>query len=56
VVKLVKYLPMHRVRPAVLTVANPSVPLRDESLVADVPASVEVERARTLEPGYAAKQ
>jgi glycosyltransferase involved in cell wall biosynthesis len=56
VVKLAKYLPLHGVRPAVLTVANPSVPVRDESLLADVPAHVEVERARTLEPGYSAKQ
>jgi glycosyltransferase involved in cell wall biosynthesis len=56
VVKLAKYLPHHGVRPAVLTVANPSVPLRDESLLRDVPAGVEVARARTLEPGYAAKR
>jgi glycosyltransferase involved in cell wall biosynthesis len=56
VVKLAKYLPLHRVRPAVLTVANPSVPLRDESLLRDVSASVEVKRVRTLEPSYRAKQ
>ncbi|MGH7272817.1 MAG: hypothetical protein ACREJ3_20495 [Polyangiaceae bacterium] len=30
VVKLAKYLPHHGVSPAVLTVKNPSVPLRDE--------------------------
>jgi glycosyltransferase involved in cell wall biosynthesis len=56
VAKLAKYLPVHGVRPAVLTVANPSVPVRDESLLADLPAGLEVARARTLEPGYGAKQ
>lgn len=56
VVKLAKYLPQHGVRPAVLTVRNPSVPLRDESLLADVPPGVPIERATTLEPGYGAKQ
>ncbi len=55
VVKLAKYLPLHGVRPSVLTVRNPSVPLRDESLLADVPLDVPVERAPTLEPGYRAK-
>lgn len=56
VLKLAKYLPSHGVTPAVLTVANPSVPLRDESLLKDVPEGIEVLRARTFEPGYAAKQ
>lgn len=55
VAKLAKYLPMHGVRPAVLTVDNPSVPLYDDSLLGDV-RDVEVTRARTLEPGYAAKR
>jgi hypothetical protein len=32
------------------------VPVKDESLLRDVPADVVVERARTLEPGYAVKQ
>ncbi|HVY36614.1 MAG TPA: glycosyltransferase [Polyangia bacterium] len=54
--KLVKYLPAHGVRPAVLTASNPSVPLRDESLLADLPPDVEIVRVRTLEPGYAVKQ
>jgi glycosyltransferase involved in cell wall biosynthesis len=53
--KLVKYLPSHGVAPSVLTVANPSVPLRDASLSTDLSADVEVVRARTLEPGYAVK-
>ena len=54
--KMVKYLGQHGVRASVLTAANPSVPVRDESLLADVPADVEVVRARTLEPGYKVKQ
>ena len=54
--KLVKYLPAHGVRPAVLTASNPSVPLRDESLLADLPPDLEIVRVRTLEPGYAVKQ
>lgn len=54
--KLVRYLPSHGVGPTVLTVANPSVPLRDTSLEGDLPPGVEVVRARTFEPGYAMKQ
>ncbi len=56
VAKLVKYLPEHGVTPAVLTVANPSVPVHDTSLLRDIPASTEIARARTFEPGYAAKK
>src|SRR6202142_2581346 len=56
VAKLVKYLPDYGGRPAVLTVANPSVPLHDESLLRDIPAAVAITRARTLEPAYAAKR
>jgi glycosyltransferase involved in cell wall biosynthesis len=56
VAKLAKYLPAHGVRPAVLTVANPSVPLRDESLLSDLPPGLEIAKARTLEPGYRVKQ
>ncbi|MCE9571830.1 MAG: glycosyltransferase [Deltaproteobacteria bacterium] len=56
VLKLAKYLPSHGVTPAVLTVANPSVPLRDDSLQKDIPLGIDVIRARTFEPGYAAKQ
>lgn len=54
--KMVKYLGRHGVRASVLTAANPSVPVRDESLLADVPPDVEVVRARTFEPGYEVKQ
>jgi glycosyltransferase involved in cell wall biosynthesis len=56
VLKLVKYLPRYGITPAVLTARAPSVPLVDPSLVRDVPAGTEVVRARTFEPGYAAKQ
>jgi glycosyltransferase involved in cell wall biosynthesis len=56
VLKLVKYLPTHGVTPVVLTVANPSVPVRDESLERDIPATTEIIRVRTLEPGYSAKR
>jgi hypothetical protein len=55
-VKLVKYLGLHGVRPAVLTASNPSSPLRDESLLADIPPGAEVVRVPTLEPGYAVKR
>jgi len=52
----VKYLPAHGVTPTVLTVKNPSVPVRDSSLERELPGNLEIVRARTLEPGYAAKQ
>jgi glycosyltransferase involved in cell wall biosynthesis len=55
-VKLVKYLGALGARVSVLTVSNPSVPVRDESLLKDVPGDVEVIRVPTLEPGYATKQ
>jgi glycosyltransferase involved in cell wall biosynthesis len=55
VLKLVKYLPMHGVRPTVLTVSNPSVPVEDRSRDRDLAPDLEVLRARTFEPGYAAK-
>lgn len=55
ITKFVKYLPHCGWLPSVLTVANPSVPVRDESLSADVPADTIVRRARTWEPGYAVK-
>ncbi len=40
----------------VLTTENPSVPVRDESLLADLPDDVRVVRARTWEPDYRVKQ
>lgn len=54
--KLTKYLPLHGVLPQVLTVANPSVPLTDDTLLQELPRDLEILRARTFEPGYAAKQ
>jgi glycosyltransferase involved in cell wall biosynthesis len=56
VTKLVKYLPEHGVQPAVLTVKNPSVPLLDRSRDRDIPGGTTILRARTFEPGYAAKK
>jgi glycosyltransferase involved in cell wall biosynthesis len=53
--KFVKYLPQFGWLPTVLTVANPSVPLFDRSLVDDVPEGTEVRRARTWEPSYSLK-
>jgi glycosyltransferase involved in cell wall biosynthesis len=56
VLKLVKYLPQFGVHADVLTAREPSVPLQDQSLLADIPADTRVLRARTLEPGYGAKR
>ncbi|MBK8937100.1 MAG: glycosyltransferase [Polyangiaceae bacterium] len=56
VLKLAKYLPSHGVTPSVLTVANPSVPVQDTSMLKDVPPGTEVLYARTFEPSYATKQ
>ncbi len=54
--KFVKYLRNFGWEPIVLTVANPSVPLLDESLLKDIPAGVRVYRAHTLEPSYGTKK
>lgn len=54
--KLAKYLPLHGFTPHVLTVANPSVPLNDESLLRELPPDLDIIRARSLEPGYGAKK
>src|SRR5438309_2060238 len=55
VTKFIKYLRGYGWVPSVLTVANPSVPAFDASLVSDVPEHTAVYRARTWEPGYAVK-
>src|SRR4051812_39242817 len=55
VTKFAKYLPRAGWLPSVLTVENPSVPVVDASLAADIPAGTIVRRARTWEPGYALK-
>lgn len=54
--KLAKYLPEYGFRVTVLTVKNPSVPVFDHSLLDELPREVDVVRATTLEPGYAAKK
>lgn len=56
VTKFVKYLPEFGWDTTVLTTENPSVPVYDESLLADVPPQTIVVKARTLEPGYALKR
>ncbi len=56
VTKFVKYLPDFDWDCSVLTVANPSVPLQDESLRREIPEATVIRRARTFEPGYALKK
>ena len=53
--KFAKYLPKSGWNVSVLTAANPSVPLFDESLCASVPKETIVERVRTWEPSYSIK-
>lgn len=55
VTKWLKYLPSLGWKASVLTTENPSVPVTDASLSADVPTETLVKRARTLEPGYSVK-
>lgn len=55
-VKWAKYLAQFGWDVTVLTTRNPSVPVRDESLLNEIPESVSVIRARTWEPGYQVKQ
>lgn len=56
ITKFIKYLPRHGWLPTVLTVSNPSVPVLDGSLADDIPAGVEVVRAKSWEPGYGLKK
>jgi glycosyltransferase involved in cell wall biosynthesis len=53
--KFVKYLPDFGWEASVLTVANPSVPVYDATLAADLPPGTILRKARTWEPGYALK-
>lgn len=55
-VKWVKNLRQFGWDVTVLTTENPSVPARDESLLADIPDDVAVVRARTWEPDYQTKK
>jgi len=53
--KFVRYLPEFGWECSVLTAANPSVPVFDETLVKEMPDSTVVRRTPTFEPGYAFK-
>lgn len=55
VAKLCKYLPRQAWAVSVLTVSNPSVPLVDNSLCADIPAETLVRKAASWEPSYRLK-
>ena len=48
--KFVKYFPKYGIDPVVLTCANPTYPMKDSSLINDVPAGLPVYYARTIEP------
>lgn len=54
--KFVKYLPQTGWIPSVLTASNPSVPVFDHTLLADIPPETHIVRARTWEPSYAIKR
>ncbi len=53
--KFAKYLPGCGWDVSVLTAANPSVPLLDDSQCAEIPAATVIERAPTWEPSYKLK-
>ena len=55
VLKWTKFLPEFGWDASVLTVSNPSVPILDPTLLEQVPSATQIVRARTYEPGYAAK-
>lgn len=55
VAKFVKYLPAFGWQASVLTPSNPSVPVMDDTLVADIPPDTLIRRAPTLEPSYSVK-
>lgn len=54
-VKFAKYLPHFDWSVSVLTASNPSVPVFDETLIAEIPEETVIERARSWEPSYASK-
>lgn len=56
VLKFVRHLPAHGITPIVLTASNPSVPIRDDSLLAEIGADIRIERVLTLEPSYSIKR
>lgn len=53
--KFVKYLPEFGWDCSVLTAANPSAPLFDDSLLKNIPAETIIRKAKTYEPGYSMK-
>jgi glycosyltransferase involved in cell wall biosynthesis len=55
-IKFCKYLRQYGWEPTVLTAANPSAPVFDESLCRDLPEGMQIVRARTWEPDYSVKQ
>lgn len=55
-VKFVKYLRNFGWEPIVLSVANPSVPVVDSTLLLDIPNDIKIYRAKTFEPSYALKK
>lgn len=55
IAKFAKYLPACQWAVSVLTAANPSVPLFDETLCTDIPVDTVIQRATTWEPSYRLK-
>src|SRR5579863_9804076 len=51
-VKFVKYLRHYGWEASVVTAANPSVPVFDQSLCADLPEDLLITRSKTWEPDY----
>jgi hypothetical protein len=50
VLKMIRYLPEFGWEPVVLTVREGTFPARDQSLMAEIPPGIHVERTRILEP------
>lgn len=48
--KFAKYLPQFGIDPFILTVENPTYPILDESLAADIPEEASVFKTKTIEP------
>ncbi len=48
--KFAKYLPDFEIEPIVLTVKNPTYPIRDVSLIHEVPKELKVYKSKTVEP------
>ncbi|MFH1261853.1 MAG: hypothetical protein V1495_00165 [Pseudomonadota bacterium] len=54
--KWTKYLPEFGWKPYLMTAKNPSVPLHDDSLAAEIPADLPIRRTRTFELPYKMKR